>query len=150
MLFGKLFLLFVATTGVVLHFKEKQWTDPTKFPGAQVIEEPVDAIDAWDDIEKCSKGRDRAFEKVQWVVADTIPFHSPEQDHVVAGAYIGQHHSIVILRSVYNLDPQHPLRHVVIRHVVIRHELMHLKQYASGHSSKYFNTECGTMNEYVR
>jgi len=84
MLFGKLFLLFVAATGTVLHVKEKRWTDPTKFPGAQVIEQPVDAIDAWDDIEKCSKGRDRAFEKVQWVVADSIPFYSPEH-HVVAG-----------------------------------------------------------------
>lgn len=142
-MFGKLFLLFVAVTGAVLHVKEKRWTDPTKFPGAQVIEQPVDARDAWVDIEKCSRGRDRAFEQVQWVVADSIPFHSPEH-HVVAGAYIGQHHSIVILRSIYNLDPQHPLRHVVIRH-----ELMHLKQYAVGHNSKFFNEKCGTMNSLV-
>ena len=142
-MFGKIFLLVIAVTGAILHVEEKRWTDPTKFPGAQVVERPPDAIDAWDDIEKCSKGRDRAFEKVQWVIADSIPFRVPG-DNMVAGAYIGQHHSIVILRPIYNLSPQHPLRHVVIRH-----ELMHLKQYAVGHHPKYFNKECGTMNELV-
>lgn len=132
----------IGVLSLILTKEEKLRFDPTRYKKVSSIEVPQDAFSAWEEIRICSKRNEKKFSNIRWYVAETIPEQFEIQkikNAITLGVYIYIHNSIILRKEIIDLPVNHPYRKTVIRH-----ELMHVRQYVDGHSTKFFNNKCGT------
>ena len=99
--------------------------------------------DAWAAIRVCSKARENKLASIRWYAATEVPkaltLGADAGGQLVGGLYISRLHAIVIRADILALPVEHP-----DRRIVLQHELMHAREYAAGHSRRYFHPRCGT------
>jgi hypothetical protein len=138
-----LVVLIIGTLAFWLDRDERKRFDLTQYPQLTAIGAPVGTQDAWAAIRVCSKARENKLASIRWYAATEVPkaltLGADAGGQLVGGLYISRLHAIVIRADILALPVEHP-----DRRIVLQHELMHAREYAAGHSRRYFHPRCGT------
>jgi hypothetical protein len=137
-----LVVLIIGTLAFWLDRDERKRFDLTQYPQLTAIAAPAGAQAAWEAIRECSTAREKKFGSIRWYAATEVPQAltlGADTGQLVGGVYIIRMHTIVIRADILALPVEHP-----DRRIVLQHELMHAREYAAGHSRRYFHPRCGT------
>lgn len=142
-------LLFLTIVGVgswIGYTFYKMEYNPARYNDMSRIEAPFGAVEAWNDIRKCSENNEDKFNSLKWYVTEEIkePFNmtlnEPSRNgNKMVAVYVKPHNAIILTSDIIRRDPTDD-----IRKMIVRHELMHVREYKKMHDPMFFNLYCGT------